>query len=192
MLHIVNLEEIQNLLLQVPKLINQLEQRDSDFIPQVKRWLSVVEEVLINNRLPLAGNVAALRGTLEASERGVIPPRIALHGRPTARKIKEATAADVVLQASELVATRLQEEAGRLSEAERLAHQLAALAKAKGLTRPASTGIDATQQLSEIWQALANEPETAPGIVRLESLLAANDGLILLDRALSAFTLEVA
>ena len=186
MLHIVNLEEIQNLLLRVPALIDRLEQRDPNFVQEVRRWLTILEEALVNNRMALAGNVAALRGTLDATERGIIPLGIVFHGRTTARKIKEATAADAIRRAGELVSNAIQEDVSRISEAERLGHQLVAVAKSIGLIKAGINVNDSAQKLKEIWKAISADPNINQGAVRLESLVGQNDALVVLDRAISA------
>lgn len=188
MLRLVNLEEIQNLLLRIPRLVDSLEQRDPNFVQKVRQWLTVVEEVLVNNRMPLSGNIAALRGTLDATERGAFPPGLTFHGRPTARKIKEATAADVVRRASELLSNALQDDVTRIAEAERLSHQLIALGKSMGLIVGGINDSAHTQKLKEIWKTISADPNIAPGAVRLESLVGQNDALILLDRAMTTDT----
>jgi hypothetical protein len=189
MLRIVNLEEIQNLLLRIPRLVDGLEQRDPNFVQNVRQWLTVVEEVLVNNRMPLSGNIAALRGTLDATERGAFPPGLTFHGRPTARKIKEATGADVVRRAGELISNALQEDVSRIAEGERLSHQLIALAKSMGLFAGGISDGTSTQKLKDIWNTISADPNVAPGAVRLESLVGQNDALILLDRAITRDTM---
>lgn len=188
MLRLVNLEEIQNLLLRIPRLVDSLEQRDPNFVQKVRQWLTVVEEVLVNNRMPLGGNIAALRGTLDATERGAFPPGLNFHGRPTARKIKEATGADVVRRAGELISNALQDDVSRIAEAERLSHQLIALGKSMGLIVDGISDSAPTQKLKDIWKSISADPNIAPGAVRLESLVGQNDALILLDRAITTDT----
>lgn len=188
MLHIANLEEIQNLLLRIPRLVDSLEQRDPNFVQKVRQWLTVVEEVLVNNRMPLGGNIAALRGTLDATERGAFPPGLTFHGRPTARKIKEATGADVVRRAGELISNALQDDVSRIAEAERLSHQLIALGKSMGLIVGRISDNAPTQKLKVIWKTISTDPNIAPGAARLESLVGQNDALILLDRAITTDT----
>ena len=188
MLRLVNLEEIQNLLLRIPRLVNGLEQRDPNFVQNVRQWLTIVEEVLVNNRMPLSGNIAALRGTLNATERGAFPPGLTFHGRPTARKIREATGADVIRRAGELISNAVQDDVSRIGEAERLSHQLIALGKSMGLIVGGVSDSTGTQKLKDIWNTISADPNIAPGAVRLESLVGQNDALILLDRATTTDT----
>lgn len=185
MLHIVNVEEIQGLLLGVPALVDRLERREVGFPQQVDKWLTQVEQALTSNRMPVAGNIAALRGQLAASGRGAIPPGIAFHGRPTARKIREATAAEILRQAADLISNALRDDASRIAEAERLTHQMVALAASSGLVGAQPAGIDRTSWLRETWAAMCTDPNIAAGAVRVEGLVGKHDALIILDRAIT-------
>ena len=73
MLRIVNLEEIQGILLHISGLVDLQEQRDPNFVRDVKQWLSKLEKTLDSNRMAVAGNVAALRGLIISAEQGIIP-----------------------------------------------------------------------------------------------------------------------
>ncbi len=184
MLHIVNLEEIQSLLLRVPKLIGDLERRDPNFLGAVKEWLTQMEQVLLNNRLPVAAEVAVLRGVLIGAERGVMPPGMVFRGRPTARKIKDASAADVLRKAEELVANAIRGDAAQFAEGERLARQLVTVAQRKGLVPAASRADRHAEMLNAIWRALIADPDLGPATTHLAGLVGTYDALILLDRML--------
>jgi len=186
MLHIANLEEIQGALLRLPQLVDLLERRDPRSIGEVKNWLTTLEQILVNNRLPLAGNVAGLRGILSASERGVIPPGVVFHGKPTLRRIREATAVDVLRRAGDLVANAVQEDSSRIAEAERLGHQIVAVAQSNGLLPAQSSGGDRYKVLKDLWGSLSADPNVKAGAVRLQGLIGHNDALVILDRAITA------
>jgi hypothetical protein len=185
MLRIVNLEEIQGLLLRIPGLVDMMDQRDPDFVADVKQWLTTLEKALDSNRMPAAGNVAALRGLFISSEDGVIPSGIDFHGRPTKRKIRNATAALVLRGTGDLVSSVIQKDQERVSEAERLGRQLVALARAKQLIRQQPSGEDWKEMLKAIWRAMSDDPELSPGTTNLEGLVGPHDALIVLDRTIS-------
>ena len=186
MLRIVNLEEIEGLLLRVPELIDRLEQRDPEFTARAKAWLGTLERVLTNNRLPAAANVASLRGLLISVEQGVVPAGLRFSGRPNARRMRDAAAADTLRGAADLVSDVIHQDRARVSEADRLCRQLIALARRKGLTSVQREGGDHTAQLKATWRVLAADPEIAPGTVRVEGLVGPSDALIILDRAITA------
>ena len=186
MLNIVNLEEIQSILLFIPALVDLQQERDANFVKEVKNWLKKMEKVLENNRILAAGNVATLRGTLISAERGIIPVGIELHGKPTGRKIKEATAADVLRHVGEIVSNVIHQDRERVAEAKRLGRQLVALARTKGLIHELPSGEQYTEMLKALWRTLASDPDISPGTTNLEGLVGPNDALIIIDRTIAS------
>ncbi len=185
MLRIVNLEEIENLLLRVSALADLQEQRDPDFVREAREWFARIEEALANNRMAVAGNVAALRGLLVSAERGAVPAGVELHGRATGRRIREAAAAHLLREAADLVSRTIAKDRERIAEAERLALQLVAIAKAKGLVRERPAGENLTDMLRALWRVISGDPELSAGAVTLEGLVGKNDALVILDRAIT-------
>lgn len=185
MLRIVNIEEINSILLHVPGLVDLQESRGAGFADEVKMWLESLEEVLNNNRMPVVGNVAALRGVLISSGRGVMPEELRIHGRITSRKIKDAVASEVLRAAAELVSNAIQSDSSRVAEAERHGRQIVVLARAKGLSLSLPEGPDRTDELKTLWRTLAADPDIGNGTVNVESLVGPSDALIILDRAIA-------
>lgn len=186
MLRIVNLEEMQCMLLRIPGLVDLQERRDTDFVQDVKQWLLKLEKVLENNRLPTAGNVAALRAMLISAERGVIPAGVEFHGRATGRKIRDAAAAHVLRHAGDIVSSIIQKDRDRVADAERMTRQLVSLAKAKGLIHELPSGENFTDILKSIWRTLSADPDIAPGTINIEGLVGPQDALVILDRILTS------
>lgn len=185
MMHIVNIEEIQSLLLRVPELVNCFERRDPNFARSVKDWIAQAEQVLVNNRLSAAGDVAVLRGMLISAERGVLPSGMAFNGRKTARKIKDAAAMDALRRAEELVSSAIKVPAAQVYEGERVMRQLVALAQIKGLIPEESEGEHAGM-LKAAWHAISHDPELGQAAAHLAGLVGSYDALVLLDRMLPA------
>ncbi len=186
MLRIVNLEEMQDMLLRIPGLVDLQEKRDTGFVPDVKQWLSKLEKAIENNRLPSAGNVAALRAMLISAERGVIPAGVEFHGRATGRKIRDAAAAFVLRLAGDILSNAIQKDCERVADAERMTRQLVALAKAKRLIREIPSGENFTDMLKAIWKALSADTDIAPGAINVEGLIGPHDALVMLDRILTS------
>ncbi|MGP8319579.1 MAG: hypothetical protein ACT6FD_02115 [Methanosarcinaceae archaeon] len=186
MLHIVNLEEIQNILLQVPELVNCLEKHDTNFTDLVKEWLTQAEQVLVNNRLPIAADVAVLRGVLISAERGVLPIGMEIIGRNTRRKVKDGAAAEVLRKTDEIISHEISGYASQVQEGERLARQLVALARQKGMIPASSGASNRTGMLNAIWGAMSKDTELEAGTTHLAGLVGKYDALILIDRMLPA------
>lgn len=185
MLRIVNLEEIHNLLLRIPRLVDGLNRKDPGAIDDVRRWLVDLEQVLENNRLPLAGGIAGLRGELDAAFRGVIPAGIVFHGRVTGRKVREAAAAEMLRRAGDRVASVIQADESRIADAERVARQLIAVARFKGLIPGRPADRDPLEDVKSVWKAMQSDPEIGQGAVHLLGLLGPHDALIVLDRGIT-------
>ena len=185
MLNIVNLEEIQRVLLRVPGLIHELAERQMSLVGSVKTWLSDGEQILISNGLPVAAEVAALRGVLISAERGVIPPGMTFSARTTARKIKEAAAADVLRKAAEVIFKTIAADAARVAESEQLMRQILAVAQRKGILKvSAHSAYTHSDMMKAIWRAMTENPDLGGAATRLEGLVGINDTLVLLDRML--------
>lgn len=185
MLHIINLEEIQTLLLRVPAIVEQNEQRNPNFVPTVKKWLTELETVLKNNRLAAAANVAASRGNLISTEMGNIPTGITIKGRLTKRKIQQATASQSISQTVETVSAVIKNDVERVAEAQRITRQLVAIAKIKGLITEVPHGQNFTSILKSIWTKMSQDQALAQGVVSVEGLVGPNDALLLLDRTIT-------
>jgi hypothetical protein len=185
MLRIVNLEEIEGMLLRIRSLVDLQDQRDPDFVEGVKEWLSGLEKMLESNHMPVAGNVATLRGLLISAERGDLPPGVEFYGRPNRRKIREAAGAYVVRQTGDLVSNVIQKDHERVAEAEVITRQLVALATAKGLIQELPSGKDNNDLLKALWQTLSTDPELSSGTVNVEGLIGPYDALIMLDRTIA-------
>lgn len=185
MLRIVNIEEIEGLLRRIPPLIDRMEQRDTDFVGSVRRWLTSLEQALENNRMPTAGEIAALRGVVASADRGMIPEGIKLSGRLTNRKLREVVAGDVVRRATTIASDVIRNDRARVDESDRIVRQMLAIARAKGLIPTSNNGPGSPEVLKGMWQTLRADSDTAAGAVNTEALIGPHDAIILLDRAIA-------
>ncbi len=172
------------MLLRVPELIRALEKRDPNFVGGVKEWLTQAEQILVNNRLAVAAEVAVLRGVLISAERGVLPPGLVFSGRTTARKIRDATTADVLRKAEEVISNAIRADVAHLAEGERLARQIVSVAQRRGLIISAPIADKNTKTLNAFWTAMITDQELGPATTHLAGLVGVHDALILIDRML--------
>ncbi|PVX26807.1 MAG: hypothetical protein CW691_00395 [Candidatus Bathyarchaeum sp.] len=186
MLRVINLEEIQNLLLRVPDIVALCEKGDFGVVAAVKKWLIQMEMTLKNNKLSVSANVAACRGLLISAEQGNIPSGINFKGRITRRKVREATASRCISETVKIVSDRIQKDAERVEEAERIIRQLVSIAKAKGLIVDVPQGNNFSDALKYIWKSMSTDQVLTQGAVSVEGLVGPHDALILLDRTITA------
>jgi hypothetical protein len=188
MLSLLNLERIQEILLHVPRLVDELERHDSHFAASIKRWLVDLEEICSNNRLPLAADLAVLRGVLISTERGLIPEGMSFEGRVTPRKLREIAAAEVLRKAESLVSDGIRGALAHYADGEKLARQIVMLAQSKGLVAQAAAVAGHSNMLTVLWSIMMAEPELGPAATHLAGLVGLSDALILLDRMLPSAT----
>jgi hypothetical protein len=187
MLRIAHIEELTNLLLHVPSLIQMQEERSADFASSVSAWMKTLEDSLAAARLPQTALVAAARGTLLAAEYGQIPSGVAFQGRMTRSRIIGAAGLDALNKATSVASSVLMDNQVRLGEASRVAYQIAARAMSHGAISRRDPDASNSQYLSELRVALAEIDECKAALVHLEGLLGPYDALVALDRAIQPF-----
>lgn len=183
-LTIAQYEGILGVLREVPILVDKLEARHAGFFEDVLLWLKQAEQSLTNNRLPAASQIAAYRARLIEAGRGVQQGDLTIAGRPSVRKIKEATAALLLGQSNEVLQTVISERQAVFQEAERIARQLLSVAHAKGLVTTANGGGSHQRFLHELRDRLAADPDLANVNAHIVGLVGATDALVMLDRGL--------
>lgn len=182
MLRLMNYEEIQGMLFEVPRLVDAHAKRDPHFNDRVLDWLARLERVLENNRLHQAAVVASHRGTLTAADRGVTPPGVAVSGRSSRSKLRDAAAVDILHKVSAMMTDLLQVDVERFREAERQMRQLHTFAMAKGLLTDTVPDTQRTEALQTVWKAIAADAELRGGTINIEALVGSYDALVILDR----------
>ena len=184
-LNVVQYEEIVSLLLQVPQLVDRLEARRSGFVDDVLAWLRAAETTMENNRLPAVSQVASCRATLIEAARGVQTRELVFVGRPTARKVQEATASLVLERSSDLLHGVIAERQTVFGEAERISGQVMAVAEAKGMIQACGDGRPHQAFLECLQQRVADDADLVNAYAHLVSLVGRTDVLIFFDRALA-------
>ncbi len=184
-LNVVQYEEIVSLLRQVPGLVDELEARRSGFIDDVLAWLKKAESTMENNRLPAVSQIASCRALLIGAGRGVQSKELVLVGRPTARKLQEATASMVLERSNEVLQGAIAERQAVFQDAERISLQVMTVAEAKGLIEACGDSGPHHAFLGCLQQRLATDSDLANGYAHLVSLVGKTDVLIFLDRAVA-------
>lgn len=184
MLRILQLEQIESKLLEVPSIIDGYKQNDSSFPESAEIWLRSLETIVSNNRLSTAGVLAGLRGILISVKEGVRPQGIDIIGKPTRKKLRRATATDIMSKAIYAVEAIIQNDRARINEGKRVALSLIAYAVRLNMIEEADLrgGFDVAKRLL---RKLRVHESTAEGAVTLESLLGVSDSVICIDRALT-------
>jgi hypothetical protein len=183
-LNIVQVEEINALLQEVPRLVDRLENRSSDFWDGVHTWLKHAENILENNRLPTVSQVAAYRAMLLQATRGAQSGDITIAGKPTPRKIRDATATLVLQRCNQLLHDLIAERQTVFQEADRLARQLIAVAEVNGMIQRCKNNSPHQAFLQCVQKSIEADPNLLGVYTHLVALVGKVDVLIFLDRAI--------
>jgi len=176
-MRLATLDQIDELRLGVPRIVDLYDNGDPRFAEDVKRWVCEGEAILTAGRLAAVASLAALRGTLIAADEGTVPAGVTFSGRVTPRKIRDAVAADVLRRADDLMVSTTSNAAAQIAEAERLVRQMLPVAMRKGLIGSSA---------ASSWSLLESDPDLGAIATHVVGLAGRSDALILLGRALQA------
>jgi hypothetical protein len=115
-----------------------------------------------------------------------MPNEVVISGRPTARKVQEATASLVLRRSSDLLHAVIAERQAVFQEAERISRQVLAIAQAKGMVQALEEPGPRQEIPADLQRRVAADPDLASVHAHLISLVGATDVLIFYDRALIA------
>jgi hypothetical protein len=187
MLRVMHIEELEGLLLQVPNLVQQQEARAFDFPAKAAAWLNLLEKAFIANRLSQAGDIATLRSGLVAAQQGQLPAGIQFRGRPTRLRMMVALASDALKRATEVASALIASHRPRLSEGERVAQQIVAVAISRRLIPGRRIAGNNTDYLRMLRLSFLSIADLELAFVHLEGLVGPHDALVLFDRALEPY-----
>ena len=187
MLRITHAEELTNLALLVPSLVEMQEAESFQFPAAVSDWMKAVEESLASARSPQTAVLASLRAGINAARRGQVPDHVHIRGRPTRSRTIAAVATQALHEAAAITSNLLLESNGRFTEASALAQQIAALASARDAIPTREAGVTNTMYLSDLRAGLGSIDEFAAALIRLDGLVGPYDALVVLDRALEPY-----
>ena len=187
MLRLMHVDEINELLLRLPMLVQAQEQRSPTFPGDAKAWLKSLEAAFSASRLYQAGSVAALRSGFVAAEHGQVPQGLEFRGRATRTRVVNAAASQALHRAADLAAGVVSDNQPRFAEAERLAAQIVAAAWSRQLIAAREDGDSNSQCLAALRHSLTSHSDLENGLIHLEGLVGPHDALVFLDRALTPY-----
>ena len=173
MLSIVR-ERIMEQLLIIPGLVDQYANQDTQFMPNVARWLRASEQALEPFRLPLVSRLATLRGELLAIAEGVTES-----GSKISRKQKRGEAVRVLQQSEEALRLHLSTLDTQFDEFREKLSQLLAVASSRS-PLPATEHVTA-EYLDRLWSRARSEPDNATLALYLQGRLSETDRRYLLS-----------
>ena len=177
MIRLIQVEELEQLLLQVPRIVELQDHQPAAFVARAEMWMDLVEQALVSAHSYQAAKVAALRSELGFA-RTATPPKDAEHHQPTRKTQLVHEAAHAMTEAAAIAAVVLDEHRPRIADAERRLNRVVAKARSQGLVAPSTVPAEARR-------AIARQRDLERQFVEVEGIVGADDALVLLGRALS-------
>lgn len=186
MVRLIQVDEIEQLLLQLPRIMELHDEQPAAFIARATQWMDLLEQALVAAHAYQAGHIAVLRSGLVFA-RHTVARDAAESSAPLTRARRLVLEASTALDEASTIATNILDEyRPRFADADRKLHDLLARGRALGVL-PLGDPIRPTQaQLVEVRRVLAARPELARAYVAVETVVGGEDALLLLGRAIGA------
>lgn len=184
------LEGLDALLLDVPRLVGLFEDREWGFVDDVKAWLGRVEMVLQSARSSAVSEVAACRAEILAAEAGTPIASITLPPRTTRRKVRDAVALSSLTQGQELVREATASSREAVDQSRRVLRGLLATAGNRGLFDGDVRPPFETPVLTRLWSRMVADEIIGPSATQVLALMGFGDTIVLLRRILAEWAEE--
>ena len=172
------------LCVEVPRLIQQYEERDYRFLSSVNSWLLRCEACFADKQAMQASQVASLRGRLIAAGRGIFEPDFASSVNLKKSKMVDLVALQAIQSSQDILITSVRPLEERLNEAELIILQLIALADQKGLVSHDLIEHARDGATREIWHTFAQYNDLKSGLNKVLTFVSFDDALMLLEKHL--------
>jgi len=190
-LRIIQLDEIQKKLMEIPPLINMYGEKDNSFFFSVENWLLKVEEILSNNRKVEVAQIASLRSLLISAKRGIFPDNFFSKKSKSNRVLMDITASSVLREAENIITNSIRNDKIQFEEGERIARQLVLLGYKKGIIFSEKMTGSHENSISLIWQRLFSDNETGNVASHLSGLVGLQDALIIVDSIIEQLKYDI-
>lgn len=180
-------ERLDELLLDVPALVDGLQRNDPLAAERLGEWLLAVERRLTDLRLPAAAGFAALRARLWSVGRGLRLPGLTLSRTPAAGTWRQVGACAILDEARQTLESLVAPSRAAIEEARAALRQALELGRIReqigGPALPWGTP-------EELWSALLSDGDLTVLATRAAGLLGAADAQALLARVLGGEAVE--
>lgn len=185
MVRLIQVDEIEQLLLQLPRIMELEDEQPAAFIARATQWMDLLEQALVAAHAYQAGRIAVLRSGLVFA-RHTVARDAAESSAPLTRARRLVLEASAALDEASTIATNILDEyRPRFADADRKLHDLLARGRALGVL-PLGDPINPTQAQLVVRRVLAARPELARAYVAVATVVGGEDALLLLGRAIGA------
>lgn len=175
-MRLIQVEEIEQLLLQVPRIVELQESQPTAFVARAATWIDLLEQALVAARAYEAAHLAALKSQLLFARTFVAHEPPESRTQPTRARQLAFDAAKAMTEAATVATAVLDEHRPRFDAADRRIHKLVADLRSRDL--PTDTVADARA-------AIHGRRELEREYLGVEGSIGPEDAILLLGRALT-------
>jgi hypothetical protein len=183
---LIQVDEIEQLLLQLPRIVELQDEQPTAFIARATQWMDLLEQALVAAHAYQAGRIAVLRSSLVFA-RHTVARDAAESSAPLTRARRLVLEASTALdEASAIAMNILDEHRPRFADADRRLRDLLARGRTLGVMALVEPVTPTQAKLTHVRRAIAAQRELERQYIAVETIVGAEDALLLLGRALGA------
>ncbi len=179
-MRLATVERLEELLLDVPALVQQLRVEDARAAEHVDEWLGAVEQQLAAQRLPASASFAALRARLTSVGRGLRLPGLQLTRASTPRTWRHVGTSAILDEATQKLSALLAPSQAAIADATAALRQGVELGRIR--ERVGGPGLP-WHDPDALWGALMRDQDLTVCVTRAAGVVGESDALALLARA---------
>ena len=183
-MRLVQFDEIEQLLLQVPRIAELRDSQPTGYVARAAIWMDLLEQALVAAGAPESARVDTLRGELVFARHTIARDAVETTPQSTRTRTLAIDTAFAMDEAAQLADAVLKEERPRFSAADKRLRVLVAKVRSLGLV-PKNAKASPANQLGEIQRAIATRPDLQAEYGEIEAILGPDDSRLLLTRALT-------
>lgn len=179
------IRDLQALFEKVPNLVNKYESQDSGFVESVKKWFKEAEDLLRIHRIHRVGELAGLRGTIEAAERGVYDNTFFVEPGMRSSKAAAAIASLSLNKAQDILHHVLEPVNRKFEEAGKILRPIVVIAgQLNIIARYSDSEGGLTIPVEEFWKHLGAMENIRDGLMRVLTFISYPEAIFLMKEIL--------
>jgi hypothetical protein len=182
-MRLMQFEEIEQLLLQVPRIAELRDSQPTGYVARAAIWMDLLEQALVAAGAAESTRVDALRGELVFARHTVARDAVETTPQSTRTRKLAIDTAFAMDEAAHLADTVLNDQRPRFADAEKRLHVLIAKVRSQGLVT--KNGKPSADQLGDIQRAIASRPDLEAEYREIGAIVGPDDCRLLLTRALT-------
>lgn len=189
-MNLTTFDQLVLMLNQVPHIAEMYQRKDSKFGRSVLEWIDAAETILKANRIHLAAELATLKMTITAAQRGnQTKPDDNVRNR---KKAVEIASIDALYQAQHSIRMLLATHEARYEEAGQAARRMLIVASSLGILNARLRTKFDSGTLPGLWREMMLNEKTAPWTVKMLEVVSPDEALTIVSRVLDELIADYA